>query len=92
MKRAPEYLRWDEPAAASSAFAQPSFGNLLPYNPTSSSSPGPPRVAVGDFNSDGLPDVAVTGRSDFACVQILLGDGRGNYRESSAQDHQRFRE
>lgn len=60
---------------------QPIFGTLLPFTSTSSLPAGPPRVVV---NGDGFPDAAVTGRSDFASVQILLGDGRGNFRESSA--------
>jgi MBG domain (YGX type)/Bacterial Ig-like domain (group 3)/FG-GAP-like repeat len=40
----------------------------------------PDFVAVGDFNSDGIADVAVTNSGD-ATVSILLGDGSGGFTE-----------
>ena len=39
---------------------------------------GPTSVAVGDFNRDGMPDLAATNSSD-STVTILLGDGSGNF-------------
>ena len=47
-------------------------------------SPGALSLAVGDFNGDGLPDVAVTTCNDQSCTQgsvsILLGNGNGAFR------------
>ena len=40
----------------------------------------PDFVAVGDFNSDGIADIAVT-NSAAATVSILLGDGSGGFTE-----------
>src|SRR5439155_26771791 len=36
----------------------------------------PPSVAVGDFNRDGVPDLAVAGAND---VSVLLGNGDGSF-------------
>jgi hypothetical protein len=38
----------------------------------------PSAVGLGDFNGDGTPDLAVV-LSDQSAVQILLGDGQGNF-------------
>lgn len=70
-------------AVGSNSCAQPTFGNLIPYNTKNLALAGPPRVAVGDFNGDGFADVARTGRSDLASVQILLRDGQGNFGETA---------
>ena len=40
--------------------------------------PGPYSVAMGDFNGDGKPDLAVTSRDDNA-VSVLLGNGDGTF-------------
>lgn len=42
------------------------------------SSPGGWDVAVGDFNGDGVPDIAATSR-DAGVVNIFLGIGNGNF-------------
>ena len=39
----------------------------------------PASVAVGDFNGDGKPDLAVT-NSGSASVSVLLGNGDGTFR------------
>ncbi len=39
---------------------------------------GPTSVAIGDFNRDGIPDLAVTNYPD-ATVSILLGTGTGSF-------------
>ena len=38
--------------------------------------------AVGDFNGDGIPDIAVTGGFGLG-VQILLGNGDGSFEDGS---------
>ncbi|MGA3326960.1 MAG: VCBS repeat-containing protein, partial [Terriglobia bacterium] len=52
------------------------FGTQVPYATGSSS--GPISVAIGDFNGDGIPDLAV---ADFTSsnVSILLGNGDGTF-------------
>jgi len=35
-------------------------------------------VAVGDFNGDGKPDLAIANKSDFT-VTVLLGNGTGEF-------------
>ncbi len=64
---------------------QPSFGSPAGY----AVGDGPERVAVGDFNRDGNPDLAVANRTSNN-ISVLLGDGNGglgaatNYDISSA--------
>jgi hypothetical protein len=36
-------------------------------------------IAVGDFNGDGIPDLAVAGEEPQAVLQILLGNGDGTF-------------
>jgi hypothetical protein len=43
--------------------------------------PRPVSVAVGDFNGDGIPDVAVAGLGSSS-VSILLGNGNGSFTEA----------
>jgi hypothetical protein len=45
---------------------------------------GPFSVAVGDFNGDGTPDLAVVTTYPTGGVQILLGNGNGTFRLGSA--------
>ncbi len=42
------------------------------------------RVVVGDFNGDGVPDLAVT--SSGAVINILLGRGDGTFRDAVSYD------
>jgi hypothetical protein len=35
------------------------------------------RLAIGDFNHDGTPDVAITYAHDLGCARVLLSDGHG---------------
>jgi Bacterial Ig-like domain (group 3)/FG-GAP-like repeat len=57
-----------------SVVAQNPFNLLLP-NATGAT---PTQVAVGDFNEDGIPDMAVTASADNA-IDIFLGKGDGNF-------------
>jgi hypothetical protein len=45
----------------------------------------PTSVAVGDFNSDGKPDIAVASLNDNK-INILLGNGDGTFRTASSID------
>jgi len=45
----------------------------------------PASVAVGDFNGDGIPDLAVVNRSDNT-VTILLGQGDGTFEEATSSN------
>jgi hypothetical protein len=58
-------------------------GTFQPAN-TFDAGPHPFAVAVGDFNGDGIPDLAVTHAeplsSDLNTVSILLGNGDGTFR------------
>ena len=40
-------------------------------------------IAVGDWNGDGKPDVAAVSQYVNANIDVLLGDGAGNFTESS---------
>ncbi len=42
---------------------------------------GPTAAAVGDFNGDGTPDLAVVTISPAVSVEILLGNGDGTFRQ-----------
>ena len=46
-------------------------------NPQTGNEPG--AVVVGDFNGDGIPDLAVALNETSQSVGILLGDGTGNF-------------
>src|SRR6202162_295764 len=46
---------------------------------------GPAAVAVGDFNGDGKPDVAVA-NSGSTFVSILLGNGNGTFQAALMAD------
>jgi hypothetical protein len=41
----------------------------------------PHSVAVGDFNGDGKPDLAVANDTPFGTVSVLLGEGDGRFRQ-----------
>ena len=62
-------------AVASSCLAAPT---LFQVNPTSLPVQNPWTIAVGDFNRDGVPDMAVSSYTDFSVV-VLLGDGIGGF-------------
>ena len=40
-------------------------------------------VAVGDFNNDGIPDLVTGDRADAPQVRVFLGDGTGNFKNST---------
>jgi FG-GAP-like repeat/FG-GAP repeat len=63
-------------AALGTATRSFSFGN--PNNLLTGGAPN--RVAAGDFNGDGIPDL-VTTNSESDTLTILLGDGDGNFTE-----------
>lgn len=60
-------------------------GNSVSFNLASSPAVGksPSWVAVGDFNGDGILDLAVTNYSSNT-LSILLGDGKGNFTLASS--------
>jgi hypothetical protein len=41
-------------------------------------------LAIGDFSGDGVPDVAAVSNNEDPTVDILLGDGTGNFKEAPA--------
>jgi hypothetical protein len=52
-----------------------------PSSPTTGSQPQ--RIATGDFNGDGIPDLAVANYSSSSAVTILLGKGDGTFTSSA---------
>ena len=56
-----------------------SIGSVVPVGPVDSGQ----EAAVGDFNGDGYPDVAVTDANDSQ-VLILLNDGSGNFSSTNS--------
>jgi hypothetical protein len=65
-----------------------SFGPLLPY--TALGSEIVAHIAVGDFDQDGILDVAAAGLPSSTAttddLSILLGDGSGHFRLAQSQD------
>src|ERR1700733_13249499 len=51
------------------------FGNPIPYPADNA----PHDVAVGDFNGDGIPDLAVANNLSND-VSILIGNGNGSFK------------
>jgi hypothetical protein len=58
----------------------PSLGWMNSATPTVGNDPQ--GVATGDFNGDGIPDIAVANRNDNS-VTILLGNGDGTFTQAS---------
>jgi hypothetical protein len=53
-------------------------GGFTPANTYTLTGGSPESVAVGDFNGDGSPDLAVT-ESDVNTVSVILGNGDGSF-------------
>ncbi len=58
----------------------PDASGAYPQSPTATfpAGPNPAAITTGDFNGDGMLDVAVINR-DNSSLTILLGDGRGTF-------------
>jgi hypothetical protein len=54
--------------------------------PTYSAGDHPSSVAVGDFNGDGVPDLAVANDTATGMVSILLGKGNGTFQAAQNYD------
>ena len=65
--------------------AATSFAQSVSFSPATSFFPGliPRSVAVGDFNGDGKPDLAVA--DNGATIAILLGNGNGSFDRAGGQ-------
>jgi hypothetical protein len=62
-------------------FTTAASGQTFPFHRTDiNTSAGPQGVAVGDFNNDGISDIAVL-NSGASSVSILLGRGDGTFHE-----------
>ncbi len=68
-------------ATLGAATTMQTFGNQTPYSAGSS----PFSVAVGDFNGDGKPDLAV-GNLGSSTISVLLGQGNGAFGPPSTYD------
>ena len=65
-------IRWATLLASPAPAETVSFGGQFPVGN------GPVSVAVGDFNGDGTPDVAVANEGSNT-VSVLLGNGDGTF-------------
>jgi hypothetical protein len=76
----------DRPTKTVSVLLGRGDGTFLPNINTSAGANEPGRIATGDFNNDGRPDLAVTYVNKKSGVGILMGNGDGTFEPITIYD------